>query len=173
MFTTRRALIPLAAAALTLASFSIQAAEPTFTAKLSGASQLPEPVSTKATGTLELTVGADGKSVAYKLTVKDLSNPSEADIHLGPATMNGPLVVKLFPRHGESAKKGPFNGVLAEGSFTAADLIGPMQGSGLSDFIDELKAGNVYTNVHTDDGVDPPNSGPGDYRLGEIRGQLK
>jgi hypothetical protein len=28
-------------------------------------------------------------------------------------------------------------------------------------------------NVHTSDGMDPPNSGPGDYRLGEIRGQIK
>jgi hypothetical protein len=35
------------------------------------------------------------------------------------------------------------------------------------------RAGNTYVNVHTYDGVDPPYSGPGDYRIGEIRGQVK
>ena len=48
-----------------------------------------------------------------------------------------------------------------------------MQGSSLSDLVDELKAGNAYVNIHTNDGVDPPNSGPGDFRLGEIRGQFE
>jgi hypothetical protein len=173
MFTIRRALIPLVAAALALAAFSIQAAEPTFSAKLNGASDVPDAINTKAHGTLELSVAADGKSVAYKLTVGDLSNPSQADLHLGPATMNGPQVVQLFPKHGEAQKKGPFNGVLCEGTFTATDLIGPMQGSSIADLVDELKAGNVYTNVHTNDGASASVPGPGNYRIGEIRGQLK
>lgn len=173
MFTTRRALIPLVAAAFALASFSLQAAEQTFTAKLDGASNVPDPIKTKAEGTLHLTVSADGKSIAYTLTLKDISNPSQASIHLGPASMNGPQVVELFPKRGESQKKGEFNGVLCQGTITAADLLGSMQGSNLSDLVDELKAGNAYVNVHTNDGVDPPNSGPGDYRLGEIRGQIK
>jgi hypothetical protein len=173
MFIPRRALLSLAAAAIALTAFNSQAADATFSAKLNGAAQLPEPTNSKATGTLTLAVSADGKSVAYKLTVENLSNASGADVHLGPETMNGPLVVKLFPKAGEHAKKGPYSGVLAEGSFTAADLLGSMAGSPLADFIDELKAGNVYTNVHTSDDQDPPNSGPGDYRNGEIRGQLK
>ena len=63
--------------------------------------------------------------------------------------------------------------MLAEGSFDAGDFIGPMTGSPMSDLLEEIRAGNTYVNVHTNDGVDPPNSGPGDYRLGEIRGQLK
>lgn len=172
MSIARRALIPLAAAALACAAFTVQAGE-TFTAKLSGAEQLPDATDSKATGTLVLTVSDDGKSVAYRLTVENLSNPSGADVHLGPPTMNGPLVVKLFPRRGDGAKKGPFSGVLAEGSFDGGDFLGPMTGSPLSDLIDELKAGNAYTNVHTNDGQDPPESGPGDYRNGEIRGQLK
>ncbi|HEX7373478.1 MAG TPA: CHRD domain-containing protein [Steroidobacteraceae bacterium] len=173
MFTPRRALLSLAAAAIALTAFNSQAAEETFRAKLTGAAQLPDPTDSKATGNLELTVSADGKSVTYKLTVENLNNASGADVHLGPATMNGPLVVKLFPKAGQEAKKGPFSGVLAEGSFSARDLLGSMAGGPLSDFIDELRAGNVYTNVHTNDGQDPPNSGPGDYRNGEIRGQLK
>jgi hypothetical protein len=173
MSTTRRVLIFLAAAALGLAAASTQAAELNFTADLNGAAQLPEPTASKAEGTLQLTVSSDGKQITYKLTVKNISNVSGADIHLGSVYANGPLVVKLFPQHGAAAKKGDFNGVLAEGTITGDDLIGPLAGGGLGEFIGQLQQGNVYTNVHTNDGVDPPNSGPGDYRLGEIRGQLK
>jgi hypothetical protein len=35
-----------------------------------------------------------------------------------------------------------------------------------------IKAGNAYVNVHTSDGVDPGNTGPGDFPGGEIRGQI-
>jgi hypothetical protein len=94
-------------------------------------------------------------------------------MHLGPDTANGPSVVKLFPVHGAAAKKGPFSGVLAEGTITAGDLIGPMLGSPLADLIEQIRDGNSYVNVHTDDGSPPANSGPGDYRYGEIRGQIK
>ena len=103
----------------------------------------------------------------------DLSNPVTSELHLGGKSMNGPAIAKLFPVHGATAKKGPFSGVLAQGTITAADLQGSMQGSSLSDLVDELKAGNAYVNIHTNDGVDPPNSGPGDYRTGEIRGQFE
>jgi hypothetical protein len=171
MFNTRRALMPIAAA---VACFAVGAhADPRFTASMDGAQDLPEPIQTEATGQVELNVSADGKSIAYRITVDKLQNAAAADVHLGPPTQNGPLVVKLWPHGSAAAKKGSFSGVLAEGKFSADDLIGPMTGAPLSDLIEELKAGNVYVNVHTSDGMDPPNSGPGDYRLGEIRGQLK
>lgn len=171
MFKTRRALIPVAAA---LACFAIVAhADPVFTALLDGEQILPEPVKTEATGKAEMTVAADGKSIAYKITVEKLVNPASADVHLGPPTQNGPPVARLFPHGASGAKKGVFSGVLVEGTFGPSDLVGPLTGSPLADFIDELKAGNVYVNVHTNDGMDPPNSGPGDFRLGEIRGQFK
>jgi hypothetical protein len=63
--------------------------------------------------------------------------------------------------------------VLAEGTFDASDLIGPLAGADLEELLEQIRAGSAYLNVHTNDGVDPPNSGPGDYRLGEIRGQIK
>jgi hypothetical protein len=62
--------------------------------------------------------------------------------------------------------------LLAKGTFTAADLRGPLAGHPLSDLIAAIVAGNTYVNVHTDDGVAPPNTGPGDFPGGEIRGQL-
>jgi hypothetical protein len=173
MLTFKRALVPLVAAALALAAASASSAETTYTAKLSGSEHVPDAVATDATGDLQLVVSADGRKVRYVVTVKDLLNPAAADMHLGPAGANGPLVVKLFPVGGAAPKKGPFSGVLAQGTFDASDLIGPLTGADLEELLEQVRAGSAYINVHTNDGVDPPNSGPGDYRLGEIRGQIK
>lgn len=169
----RRALIPVAALLLAAAPLTALAAGEAFNASLTGGATVPEPTRTPAEGTLELKVSPDGKSIAYTLSVKNLSNADGADLHLGASFANGPAVVKLFPRAGFPARKGPFTGVLAQGKIDAGDLLGSMAGSSLQDLIDELKDGNAYVNVHTDDGADPPNSGPGDHPLGEIRGQIK
>ena len=173
MLTFKRALVPLVAAVLALAASSASSAETTYTAKLSGSEHVPDAVETDATGDLQLVVSADGRKVRYVVTVKDLLNPAAADMHLGPAGANGPLVVKLFPVGGTAPKKGPFSGVLAQGTFDASNLIGPLAGADLEELLEQVRTASAYINVHTNDGVDPPNSGPGDYRLGEIRGQIK
>jgi hypothetical protein len=36
-----------------------------------------------------------------------------------------------------------------------------------------MGSGAAYVNVHTSDGVEPPNTGPGDFPGGEIRGQVR
>ncbi len=154
-------------------AFPVQAADTVFKATMDGAQCLPEPISTPATGIVELRLGADGKTIHYKVSVSKLQNPSQADLHLGGPVQNGQSVVKLWPKGGAAAKRGEFSGVLAEGSFDASDFIGPLIGSPMSDLVGELESGNTYVNVHTYDGVDPPYSGPGDYRVGEIRGQIK
>lgn len=169
--TLFRTSLPIVAAAFALVAFAAPAADVTYRVELSGAHVIPDPIKTPATGLLELTVSPGGQSVSYLLTVKDIENVSEGDIHLGPAGANGPLVVKLF--HANAPKKGPLNGVLAQGKFGAADLTGPMKGAPLSELLEMFAEGIAYVNVHTSDGMDPPNSGPGDYRLGEIRGQIK
>ncbi len=170
MHMLNRAVFPLAVAAFALAAVPAPAAELTYKVELSGASNVPDPIKTPASGEIELRVAANGQSVSYVLTVKDLENAVEADIHLGPAGANGPLVVKLFHA---APKRGKFSGVLAQGKFDASDLRGSMTGAPLGDLLEQFAAGNAYVNVHTSDGMDPPNSGPGDYRLGEIRGQIK
>ena len=159
MSTSRSVLISLVAAAACLA-LPAQAADGVFTAAMDGAQCLPDPINTPATGTVELRLSADGKKIDYKITLNKLSNPSQA-------------VVKLWPLGSAAARRGEVTGVLAEGSFDASDFIGPMTGTPMSDLLEEIRAGNTYVNVHTYDGVDPPYSGPGDYRVGEIRGQLK
>jgi hypothetical protein len=172
MSNTRRVLTAAAVALLGLWAGAAQSAEATYKATLNGEAMVPDPIKTPATGELTLTVSADGRSIRYVLTVKDITNPSAGDLHLGPPNGNGPLVVKLFPTGGAAAKKGPFSGVLAQGTIDAGDLIGPMAGAKLDELIEQIRSGNAYANVHTNDGTDPPGSGPGDYRIGEIRGQI-
>lgn len=172
MFTIRSWFAVLAAALFGLWASASLSAEVVYTAHMSGDAMLPDPIKTPAIGDIRLTVSADRRSIRYEITVSDILNPASADLHLGPVGANGPLVVKLFPVGGATARKGPVNGVLAQGTIDAGDLIGPLTGSKLDELLDEMKDGLTYCNIHTNDGMDPPNSGPGDYRLGEIRGQI-
>jgi hypothetical protein len=43
----------------------------------------------------------------------------------------------------------------------------------IEDLIVAIESGTVYLNVHTDDGVAPPDTGPGDFPDGEGRGQVE
>lgn len=167
------ALTALAAAALALAAMPAGAEELHFQAMLSGAAQLPAPTDSKATGELKLTVHDGEKKISYTLTVADLANAYSAELHLGGPATNGPIVVKLFPARGATARKGPYTGVLAEGTITAADLVGPMLGATLSDLVYELRDGKTYVNVHTSDGLNEQPAVPGNYRQGEIRGPIE
>ena len=49
---------------------------------------------------------------------------------------------------------------------------GPLAGHPLSDLVQAMRTGNAYVNLHTSDGVDPPNTGAGDFPGGEIRCQI-
>jgi hypothetical protein len=168
-----RALLIAATAALACAAFAASAADTLFRAVLDGAQNQPEPIKTPASGTVEMRLSADGQSLHYRVTVEKITNVAAADLHLGSTAQNGPLVAKLWPKAGAAVKKGEFSGTLAEGTLDSGDLLGPMGGSAIADLVEQLREGSVYVNLHTSDGMDPPNSGPGDYRLGEIRGQLK
>jgi hypothetical protein len=172
MYKNTSLLTFLAVALFGLVADPSQATEVSYKATLNGQANVPDPIDTRASGELKLVVSADGRSISYVLTVKDIENASAGDLHLGPPGANGPLVAKLFPVGGAVPKKGPFSGVLAKGTLDAGDLIGPLTGAKLEELIEQIREGNAYINVHTNDGMDPPNSGPGDYRLGEIRGQI-
>jgi hypothetical protein len=131
-----------------------------FVAPLSGAEEVTlEEVETKARGQAFFQVNQDGTELSYRLNVANIENVIAAHIHLAPAGVNGPVVVFLY---GPKPINGLFSGVLAEGTITAADLVGPLAGSSLSDLIDELIDGNAYVNVHT-----------AQYPAGEIRGQIR
>jgi hypothetical protein len=57
--------------------------------------------------------------------VANIENVVAAHIHLAPAGVNGPVVAFLF----SGAPSGRSNGVLAEGTITAANLVGPLAGN--------------------------------------------
>lgn len=141
-----------------------------FFAHLTGGNQVPADPSL-AQGEAIFNLSNDGASLEYKLIVANIDNVVAAHIHLGAPGVNGPVVAFLY---GPAAPGGgPSNGVLAEGTITAANLVGPLAGHPFSDLIDAMRAGNTYVNVHTNDGVPPTNTGPGDFPGGEIRGQIQ
>ncbi len=129
-----------------------------------------------AQGQANFKLSADGTSIHYKLIASNIDNAFMAHIHMGPVGVNAPIVVWLFPSTTPGVTgplgAGRHDGVLAEGNITAADLVGPLAGHPLSDLLNAIDAGNAYVNVHTNDGVAPINTGPGDFPGGEIRGQL-
>ena len=116
-------------------------------------------------------LSADGTQLEYKLISANIDNVVMAHIHVAPVGVNGPIVAFLFGPVAPAG--GRFSGVLAEGTITADDLIGPLAGQDLTALVDAIRAGNTYVNVHTDDGVAPPGTGPGDLPAGEIRGQIR
>ena len=135
---------------------------------LDGATEVPANASL-ATGQAIFKLSPDGTSLDYKLIVANLDNPVAAHIHVGPPGVNGPVVALLFSG---PPGTGTANGVIAEGTVTAANLSGPLAGQPFSALVAALNSGNAYVNVHTNDGVPPTGTGPGDLPGGEIRGNF-
>ena len=129
-----------------------------------------------ARGSATFQLSADGTELSYRLSVANIENVFMAHIHQGPVGANGPVVLWLYP----STTPGPgplgggrIDGVIATGTVTAANLVGPLAGMPLSALVAQLTTGNTYVNVHTNDGVAPTNTGPGDFPGGEVRGQTE
>lgn len=140
-----------------------------FTTHLSGDEEVP-PRDTRAQGQAIFHLSKDSTELHYKLIVANIENVSAAHIHCGAVGVNGPVGVTLFVG---APGGGRVDGVLAQGTVTAPD---PGNGCGwadLSDVVDAMHSGNTYVNVHTNDGVPPTNTGPGDFPGGEIRGQIR
>jgi hypothetical protein len=133
-----------------------------FVAPLSGAEEVP-PADTRARGQATFHLNHAGDELSYKLIVANIENVTMAHIHLGPAGVNGPVVAWLYPAAPPPELiPGRFNGVLATGTITEADLVGPLEGATFEDLLDAMVAGNTYVNVHT-------SQFPG----GEVRGQIR
>lgn len=127
-----------------------------FTATLTGQAERPA-VTTNATGTATFTVS--GNAVNYTITVNNLTGVTGAHIH-APATTeeNAGVIVPLPITAGGT---GTVNGVLAQGSFTSAQ-INPNANLSMDALLELMRNGRTYVNVHTT--AHPP---------GEIRGQIQ
>jgi hypothetical protein len=130
----------------------------------------------KAVGNAIFHLSADGQSLAYKLIVANIENAFMAHIHRGLPGANGPIAVWLFPSTATTPGPlgaGRIQGVIAEGTITAANFVGPLAGQDLAALLSLIENGEAYVNVHTNDGVGAANTGPGDYPMGEIRGAVR
>jgi hypothetical protein len=135
---------------------------------LTGANEIPTNTSA-GTGSVTVQLSEKQDSLTYTLTVSNINNVVQAHFHCcgAPGTNQGVVMFLFGPI---TAGGGATNGQIASGTKTSADLIGSMAGQTLQDFINQVKAGNVYANVHTSDGT--KNSGPGNLPGGEIRAQV-
>ena len=134
-------------------------------------------VETNAQGQAIFQLSPDGTELSYKLIVANIENVFQAHIHIGAPGTNGPIAVWLYPSTTPGAGplgQGKIQGPIAEGTITSANLVN-QQLTGvttLEQLIAAIEAGNAYVNVHTNDGVAPANTGPGDFPNGELRGPI-
>jgi hypothetical protein len=140
----------------------VQQTQLNFSARLDGSQEVP-PANTDGRGNAFFQVSDDGTAITFVVEIRRIENVTMAHIHLGPAGANGPVVVWLRPSAPPPQLiPGPYNGIYAQGTFTAANLVGPLAGQPLSALIAHMQAGNTYVNVHTSQ-----------YPGGEIRGQIR
>ncbi|HUF02439.1 MAG TPA: CHRD domain-containing protein [Gaiellaceae bacterium] len=130
---------------------------------------------TNAQGQAVFHLSKSGTALEYKLIASNIENVTQAHIHMAPPGVNGGVVAWLYPSGPPAVPGGAgrTDGVLAEGTITSASLVGALAGQPLSALIDAMENGQAYVNIHTDDGADPPNTGPGDFPGGEIRGDIR
>jgi hypothetical protein len=162
-------LFALSAALLVLGTScdSTDSTDPTalsFNASLNGANERPNPVTTPATGSATFSLSADGNTLTWNVTTTGLDNVIASHIHVGGAQIAGPVVLGLFA--GTAASNPAITG-----SVTRAAFASPL-GISFDGLIALMRGGDTYVNVHTDNGVAPANTGPGDFPGGEIRGQI-
>ena len=141
-----------------------------FKTHTSGDADVP-PRPTLAQGEAQFRLSEDGTELHYKLIAANIENVIAAHIHLAAPGVNGQIVAFLFGPVAPGG--GRTDGVLAEGTITASDLVGPLEGRPLSALVDAIEAGNTYVNIHTNDGMGVINTGPGDFPGGEVRGQIR
>ena len=130
-----------------------------YRAHLSG----PPNIATLGQGQAIFSFSQDYSTLEYKLIVANIDDVTQAHIHLASTPGgNGPVVLWLYPSTPPPQLiPGRTDGVLMEGTVTAANLVGPLAGMSLEDLKARMDAGLTYVNVHTT--VNP---------AGEIRGDI-
>jgi hypothetical protein len=131
-----------------------------FAATLTGAAEKPNPVTTTASGSAEITI-LDTNIVRVETLVSGIDSITQAHIHAGTADEAGPVMVFLFRPAGTTpATRAGVTGVLTLVDITrgVTAFSSPFTFDSL---LTRIRAGTAYVNVHT-----RRNLG------GEIRGQI-
>ncbi len=124
-----------------------------FDAALSPANEVPARTS-DASGTARFTF--DGTTVTFIVLASNLNNYTMGRSHSGAAGVNGS--VRVFLLQVQNPARSITQGTIAEGSFTAANMVN----YDFNTLIQEMRAGTAYVNFHTTL-----------YPGGEIRGQTR
>jgi hypothetical protein len=141
-----------------------------FVSPMSGRDEVPAR-DTLARGNAVFHLNDAGTELSYKLIVANIDNVVASHIHCGVPGVSAPVGMTLFG--GGVPGSGRVDGVIAQGVKTAPDANNACGWVTLADVITAMRSGNAYVNVHTNDGVAPTNTGPGDFPGGEIRGQIQ
>ena len=97
-----------------------------------------------------LRLNQEGDSLAYTLEVNNVKDITMAHLHLGEMGKISTPVAWLYPDSPPpKLVPGEFQGILAEGTVTAKDLVGPLRNKPLSALVERIRAGEVYLNIHT------------------------
>ena len=166
-----RARIVLAAllVALVVAGIAVATSQKHFRVIAAGEFEVPIRDS-PALGRANFYVGQGGETLGYRLSVTKIENVVQAHIHLGPPGANGDSSCGST-----RARWGPR--ATGDGPIRVASLRHDQRGEPRrpAGRYGDLRphrghpGGNAYVNVHTNDGVAPANTGPGDFPGGEIR----
>ena len=130
-----------------------------YVAELSAANEVPANTSTAA-GRVVLLINEDGTGAEYSVEIDGLSAGIQGGhFHRAPSGANGPIVLSFFFNSAGVATNGVTPGTTdLEINKAIARTITKTQ---LDAILSDLRAGNLYANVHT-----PTRPG------GEVRGQL-
>jgi hypothetical protein len=140
-----------------------------FIAQVDGDQEVP-PHTTDATGEATFQL-RDETQLDFTLRVFNIQNFTTVHIHCASAGENGAVGVTLY---GPVAPgEGAVDTFEARGSITAPDTDNGCGWADLAAAVEAIRSGNAYLNVHTDDGDEPSDTGPGDFPGGEIRGQIE
>lgn len=130
---------------------------------LTGDQERPTPIDTRAVGQFLMKDNGDG-TIGFTLIASNIQNVTQAHIHriTTAGAETGGIVVWLYPDAPPAVLiPGRSSGILAQGSFSAANFVGSLAGQPLSVLLTDIAAGRAYVNVHTS--ANPP---------GEIRGNM-
>ena len=152
-----------ALAASALAPPAVYSQTERFSARLSGAEEVP-PISTAGTGDFKMTIQQG--EITFSLTFSDLSSPlAVAHLHFATSKVNGGVMIFLCGGGGQPACPATTEGSIT-GTITAANVTGPVtQNVAVGDLdsaLELVREGASYANMHT-----------ANFGSGEIRGQVR
>ena len=93
-----------------------------------------------------------GDEMRFEAAATGLDDSTVGHVHVGGPDESGPHVVTLyeFAPEDASAEAAPtVEGTLGNGSFTADDLVGPLEGQSLDALVRKMESGEAYVNFHT------------------------